>query len=46
LGVPWNFTWSCYAGDTKACGICDSCRLRLAAFAELGLTDPIPYSHC
>lgn len=45
LGVPWNFTWSCYAGDTKACGICDSCRLRLAAFAELGLTDPIPYSH-
>ncbi len=45
LGVPWNFTWSCYAGDTKACGVCDSCRLRLAAFAELGLTDPIPYSH-
>lgn len=43
LGVPWEFTWSCYAGKTKACGTCDSCRLRLAAFAELGLTDPIPY---
>ncbi|CAD5938819.1 7-cyano-7-deazaguanine synthase [Planktothrix tepida] len=43
LGVPWEFTWSCYAGQTKACGTCDSCRLRLAAFSELGLTDPIPY---
>ncbi|NET61115.1 MAG: 7-cyano-7-deazaguanine synthase QueC [Symploca sp. SIO2E6] len=43
LGVPWEQTWSCYAGDELACGICDSCQLRLAAFAELGLKDPIPY---
>ncbi|MBD2043878.1 7-cyano-7-deazaguanine synthase QueC [Microcoleus sp. FACHB-672] len=44
LGVPWQQTWSCYAGTEEACGVCDSCRLRLAAFAELGLTDPLPYT--
>ncbi|MBD2307402.1 7-cyano-7-deazaguanine synthase QueC [Chroococcidiopsis sp. FACHB-1243] len=43
LGVPWEKTWSCYAGDELACGVCDSCRLRLAAFAALGLEDPLPY---
>jgi 7-cyano-7-deazaguanine synthase len=43
LGVPWDLTWSCYAGGDVACGICDSCRLRLAAFDQLGLTDPISY---
>ncbi|MFB2938007.1 7-cyano-7-deazaguanine synthase QueC [Aerosakkonemataceae cyanobacterium BLCC-F154] len=44
LGVPWSKTWSCYAGGEKACGVCDSCRLRLAAFQELGLKDPVEYS--
>jgi 7-cyano-7-deazaguanine synthase len=43
LGVPWKLTWSCYAGGEKACGVCDSCLLRLAAFQELGLVDPIAY---
>lgn len=43
LGVPWAETWSCYAGGDRSCGRCDSCRLRLTAFAELGLTDPVPY---
>ena len=44
LGVPWEKTWSCYAGDELACGVCDSCRLRLAAFEELGLSDPLGYA--
>lgn len=43
LGVPWDQTWSCYAGGDLACGVCDSCRLRLAAFAELGLKDSVDY---
>ncbi len=44
LGVPWEKTWSCYEGGELACGLCDSCRLRLAAFKELGLRDPLPYA--
>jgi 7-cyano-7-deazaguanine synthase len=43
LGVPWDLTCSCYASGDSACGVCDSCQLRLAAFAELGLEDPIDY---
>ncbi len=43
LGVSWADTWSCYDGGELACGVCDSCQLRLAAFAELGLVDPLPY---
>jgi len=44
LGVPWEHTWSCYEGGERACGTCDACRLRLAAFAELGRRDPLPYA--
>jgi 7-cyano-7-deazaguanine synthase len=43
LGVSWADTWSCYNGGALACGVCDSCQLRLAAFAELGLVDPVAY---
>ena len=43
LGAPLNRTWSCYQFDDEACGICDSCRLRLRAFEEAGLRDPIAY---
>uniref|UniRef100_UPI00286CFBCC 7-cyano-7-deazaguanine synthase QueC n=1 Tax=Chamaesiphon sp. OTE_20_metabat_361 TaxID=2964689 RepID=UPI00286CFBCC len=40
LSVPWAQTWSCYSGERTPCGTCDSCRLRLAAFEELGMVDP------
>jgi 7-cyano-7-deazaguanine synthase len=40
LGVPWDKTWSCYSANPIPCGVCDSCLLRAAAFAELGQVDP------
>src|SRR4029077_6066053 len=43
LGAPLERTWSCYQFEDEACGTCDSCRLRLRAFSEGGLTDPIAY---
>jgi 7-cyano-7-deazaguanine synthase len=43
LGAPLHLTWSCYQGQEFACGKCDSCFLRLRAFAEAGVEDPIPY---
>jgi 7-cyano-7-deazaguanine synthase len=43
LGAPLQLTWSCYQGQDVACGSCDSCLLRLRAFAEAGVADPIPY---
>ncbi|VVB62012.1 7-cyano-7-deazaguanine synthase [uncultured archaeon] len=43
LNVPFTKTWSCYRGDVKACGHCDSCLLRLKGFQEAKIKDPIPY---
>ncbi|HEU4596941.1 MAG TPA: 7-cyano-7-deazaguanine synthase QueC [Pyrinomonadaceae bacterium] len=44
LGAPLGLTWSCYRAEEVACGACDSCALRLRAFREAGVTDPIPYA--
>jgi 7-cyano-7-deazaguanine synthase len=44
LGAPFDLTWSCYQREDRACGICDSCVLRLRAFREAGAEDPIPYA--
>jgi 7-cyano-7-deazaguanine synthase len=44
LGSPLHLTWSCYASETLACGVCDSCLLRLRGFRLAGLRDPIPYA--
>jgi len=43
LGAPFDLTWSCYSREDEACGSCDSCVLRLRAFAATGASDPIPY---
>jgi 7-cyano-7-deazaguanine synthase len=43
LGAPLHLTWSCYQESELACGNCDSCALRLRAFREAGVSDPIPY---
>ena len=43
LNSPLELTWSCYKNSTKACGVCDSCRLRLNGFKVAGVKDPIDY---
>ena len=43
LDVPLKLTWSCYKNEDKACGVCDSCRLRLNGFKIAGEIDSIPY---
>lgn len=43
LGAPFDLTWSCYSREDRACGVCDSCVLRLRAFQQAGVKDPIPY---
>lgn len=44
LGAPFDLTWSCYSREDRACGVCDSCALRLRAFTEAGVSDPISYA--
>jgi 7-cyano-7-deazaguanine synthase len=44
LSAPLHLTWSCYSREDYACGVCDSCVLRLRAFREAGAKDPIPYA--
>lgn len=43
LDVPLKHTWSCYKEEDEACGVCDSCRLRLNGFEKANCIDPIPY---
>lgn len=45
LGAPLHLTWSCYQSEDVACGVCDSCALRLRGFQRAGVEDPIPYAH-
>ena len=44
LNVPLELTWSCYKNEEEACGVCDSCRLRLNGFEIAGVVDPIKYA--
>lgn len=45
LGAPFHLTWSCYQNEDVACGVCDSCALRLRGFQLAGIDDPIRYAH-
>jgi 7-cyano-7-deazaguanine synthase len=45
LHAPLDRTWSCYGDSDAACGVCDSCALRLRAFQEAGMDDPIAYAN-
>jgi len=44
LGAPFQLTWSCYQSEKIACGACESCALRLRAFARAGAADPLRYA--
>jgi|SRR3984957_3475857 len=44
LGAPFDLTWSCYSREDRACGVCDSCILRLRAFTAAQASDPIAYA--
>jgi 7-cyano-7-deazaguanine synthase len=44
LNAPFDLTWSCYSREDEACGVCDSCMLRLRAFEAAGVKDPIRYA--
>lgn len=44
LGVPYEYTWSCYRDEAPACGTCDACAFRLQAFQNLDERDPITYA--
>jgi 7-cyano-7-deazaguanine synthase len=44
LDAPLDLTWSCYSREDRACGVCDSCALRLRAFEAAGAKDAIPYA--
>jgi len=43
LNAPVHLTWSCYQNEDSACGVCDSCALRLRGFQQAGIKDPIDY---
>ncbi|MFZ1728648.1 MAG: 7-cyano-7-deazaguanine synthase QueC [Bacteroidota bacterium] len=43
LGAPLHLSWSCYKNEDRACGVCESCVLRLRGFRRAGAEDPIPY---
>lgn len=45
LNAPFHLTWSCYQNEDIACGVCDSCALRLRGFQVAGVEDPIPYKN-
>src|SRR3990172_3946940 len=44
VGAPFDLTWSCYSREDQACGVCESCALRLRAFEAAGVRDPIAYA--
>jgi 7-cyano-7-deazaguanine synthase len=44
LGAPIALTWTCYLGGERACGTCDACQLRVRAFQQVGVIDPVPYA--